>query len=247
MGTNESGTSHLPENIKAALAREPIILGAESIGRYFRNGAEIADVESVIAGQKTAIAVGLVGSRLSGRFSYSPKALFDKLKSYGQKHINLEDEERLMYGFSGMPPIRFQEPFNRLALYLKSALDANRNLGDINLLEFPADLQQFLTFAPYDRSMPFVFRPKGFEYKDPQAPLIQRPAAYYPDIDIAVISENPLMGSIAWLGDAIGAHSGVRIQATLICPVSGRPTEQREVIDSMMENFRPLSKPASAE
>lgn len=252
MGTNESGLSHHPEDIKSALAREPIILGPESVGLHFRNSGEIADVQEVVMKLEGAIAIGLVGSRIHGRFSYTTgqNHLFTRLCFFFQRNLDLYKEETaLLLGPNFEIPERFQKPFNDIAVLLNSAQASHDNLDDIDLSEFPSDLQQFLNFEPEEIApdeshspWPYIFLPRSFDQRDPDKPILLRPAAYFPDIDVAVISEDPL----ALVERTIGARSGVRIEVTRIDPFVNKspwPGGQ-ETIDSMVKNFRPLSLPA---
>ncbi|MBI2621487.1 MAG: hypothetical protein HYW63_02460 [Candidatus Levybacteria bacterium] len=240
----ESRLTYFTEEVKSAIEREPIVLGPESVGTHFRNPEEIYDIEHVIAEQSPPIAVGLVGSRLEGRLSYSPKQLFDKMRSYGQRDVQLQALGNRFYAKHGIPPEGYQRNFNRIAAYLKGACLSSVNLDHINLSDYPPQLLRFLTFEPYHDEVPFIFRPKGFEEGDPTVPILQRPAAYYPDINLAIITEHPLKGGIAVRPEnrTIGKLSGVCIQ---LCPIY--PTlkleskEQQAVVDSMLQTFRPLS------
>jgi hypothetical protein len=250
MSIPESALTYFPEEVRSAIEREPIVLGLESIGSHFRNPEEIYDIEHVITEQASPISVGLVGSRIEGKFTYTPKELFDKLRGYGQKNTQLKALGDRKYRIYGVPPETYQEYFNNLAAYLKSALLTNTSLDQIDLTILPPKLLKFLTFEPYHGELPFIYRPKGFENLDPSIPIIQRPAAYFPDIDIAFITDRPLKGGIAFRPEnrTIGKLSGACIQ---LCPIYPNlkldSNEQQDVVDSMLKTFRPLSPIPKAE
>ena len=257
MGKNESGISHLPENIQSALAREPVILGRESVGEYFRNEGEIADVEELIARQKDGtIAMGLVGSRLRGKFYYPAQGLFDRFcdifPGFVREIAELTDEEQHVWGRSDSIPIpeRFQQPFDEITAFLNSAQANHTNLDDIDFSRLSLSLQDLIKFAPFDRGLsPQDMINMGL--KKLHTRVFLPPGVYFPDIDIALILPNPPRADLARFRQTFGTQSGISIELVPINPFKSspypRPREEVKTIASMISNFRPLTMPTPAE
>lgn len=98
--TNE-GVSNLPEEIKEAVGREPIVIGPESIGSHFRNTSEIDDIKALLAKRQqrgSIISAGLVGPRLGGKFSFDPRELYEVIRSFDPSSLdrNTSDYDEIL-------------------------------------------------------------------------------------------------------------------------------------------------------
>lgn len=245
MGTPESGTSYLPEDIRAALAREPVILGPESIGKHFRNQAELDDVSEFIAKLDGAIAIGLAGSRLKGRFFYPDgQEIFARMCFMLQESmldLTRKEESALFASNHEAVPERFRGPFDEIAMYLRMFQEQHANLDEIDLYELPESLQNRINFYPNILSMDL----EEIKNANWDKPEFLRPGLYFPDIDIAVITDDPK----ARVSGTFGTRSGTLIETAIVRPFERKSPwpHEEEIIESIIENFRPLTKPTPTE
>lgn len=233
----------LPEVVKLALAREPIVLGKENIGRHFRNAEEIKDLKEVLEARPRdvhVLSLGLIGSRTQGRFTYSVEELFWKLiyKFKQAPALDLVEEEldwllvtRDWHEVVRKTPKRVFESVLPLARFLKEQASLHTNFSDINLEALPPELKKFVQVEV--DFVPFRLRPDSAkETVILGARIIPMPAAFYPDIDILAIAAP---GATRELGAAaIGPRSGTYIE------VDSTPSDDTSLrAEELLSKFRP--------
>jgi hypothetical protein len=210
--------------IDKVMGNPPVILGSESIGVYFRNKLEVADVVSVLEENPQEKFAGLVGSRLKERFSYKPGELLGKLISLdATSGLHLSSVDRFDYLFQTSIPKRLKAPLEEIAAFLKEQQAEEARLADIDLRLLPRNLREIVV-----------------------QPQVVTPAHLFPDIDIAFwrvpkgLDPKPLA-----VQTMLGEKSGTNIKIRRLYPAEAYAPESERANDTRdwMTKFRPFLQP----
>lgn len=238
----------LPKEIQALLDRDPIILGRESVGTHFINMEEIADVRTAIAfmqvrakrrGQKV-LSFGLTGSRIQGRFYYTPEELMaKKLMPYAAHGVDLEEYDRAMYSYDGRIPLKFFQRLKAFADYLREQQELRPNLSEIDFASAPELIRKFTQFDMLS-GLPLLLVPQS-ALASGETIRTPHPAFFYPDIDLVGITATALRGDNT-IGDwlVVGGESGTAIQMATIAPSHRYPHGMEGIKEGILANFRPF-------
>ncbi len=225
-----------PHLVEALKGRPTIALDESSIGTHFRNRAEITDVAQFLQSLQGAQAIGLAGSRTFGRFGYTAEELTVKLLYYGQYDaLEVTDEERFHLSTSGNLSRRIIDRVAPLAAWLQEKARSVDDLNRINLRELPHDLVPLVTidWTNVSNLLPNDIKTQiGYGMPDTVIPV---PGAFYPDVDIVVVTDKENWGSI--VGTFIGAESGVAIHPSILTQNNVR----RPIYKNIINQFRPFA------
>ena len=222
--------------ITEAAARQPIEVGEQLVGVYLRNMEEVNDVRRTIEKltSRDAASVGLIGSRLEGRFTYNPRQLFARLYyTYGQE-FDMTEGARAMMGFKGEPSEAVMAKVERLADYLAQAAAGQPDYRKINFDSLDDDLKPLMQVAPM--AVPFGMRPVDLMTSmEIPAPLL------FPDIDLVVFKGNPQgMTRVTVDGDKVlGKKSGTVLNINTLSLGVGYSSES--VVEGLLANYKPLA------
>lgn len=228
----------------AAKLKEPVRATAANVGRHFRNSAELQDVKELLTLpplRRNSVTPGLVGSRTQGRFMYSAEELGEKLvRDYGLGST-MDPDEWAMMRVTGVPE-EIKNKVRLLAQWLQDAASRTENLNDIDLAGLPVVLHGLVTVDRLSLAQSLIpDRSRSrFDGRDSER-VVPVPAAFFPDIDIAVLNGGEEYLAFPFLG-RIGTASGTRIHVEEIMPA-----EVEEGSDAfhlikrrMLDQFRPL-------
>jgi hypothetical protein len=234
--------SPYPKEIEKAIKRKPLELSESVVGRFFRNKAELADVQAVMKkmNEVQPLAIGLVGSRTEGRLAYSANQLAERLfYTYQQgPALGVSPEDIADSGWAGV--LRgISSETTPLAEWLSRQSVEKVSLNDIKLEELPEQLQELVKIVPMVKMSAFSREALG-NITMPQFPL---PGALFPDIDVwAIVKGEAQQGVFDDTKSQIivGSESGTFIQIHHLITYPGQKSESLQQAEKALEQFRPL-------
>lgn len=244
-----------PREFAELLARSPIELGEASIGLHFRNSLEVQDaltaIETYVEPQSQQ-KIGLIGSRTKEKyFAYSAKRLFTKLHfQLGlTEEFDLSEVEQIklhLYDTITIPD-RIINQLQPLTDKLNSLQQETLSLSDIDFASLPHEMTRFLSI-PF-LNLPHLLRPQSSQevMVDPLLKVTPNPAAFYPDIDLAVLrnpsfKDDPSTSRIESV-QLLGEHSGILVHINFLFPPTLYSDGLELVSESMLDSYIPITIP----